>query len=358
MNRLHNLDYLRGIAAFCIMIYHYSLWTFGIFGAESFIGRIGVYGVSIFYVLSGLTLFYVYHERMKPSWDDIKAFAQKRFFRIFPLLWLATLASIILSKQVPDFAKFFLNLTGLFGLFSWNQYYAIGAWSIGNELVFYLFFPFFILFLKRSKLSLLLFSLVIFFIYVYFAFYLLDKNTALSNQWRNYVNPLNQVFLFLGGFLIGTIFQNRRISKLTTILLLIMGLGLFIFYPIQKGGAIYLVTGVNRLVFTFSCFIICLAFYKLAIELPKWIDRPFALLGEASYSVYLLHPIAFGVVGFLLSFASRVLGPLPNYSGFVISLVLTLLLSYFVFQYFEKYFMRLGKEKKLFAHIKRRRQAL
>ena len=84
MNRLHNLDYLRGIAALSIMIYHYSLWTFGKFGAESFIGRIGVYGVSVFYVLSGLTLFYVYHDRMKPSPADLKAFAKKKIFSHIP----------------------------------------------------------------------------------------------------------------------------------------------------------------------------------------------------------------------------------------------------------------------------------
>lgn len=60
--RLHNLDYLRGLAASGIMIYHYSMWTNGHADIDSFICRVGVYGVSIFYVLSGLTLFVVYQE--------------------------------------------------------------------------------------------------------------------------------------------------------------------------------------------------------------------------------------------------------------------------------------------------------
>jgi len=68
INRLNSLDYLRGIAAFGIMIYHYSSWTFGRFHADNFMGRVGVYGVAIFYVLSGLTLFHVYHEIMKPKY--------------------------------------------------------------------------------------------------------------------------------------------------------------------------------------------------------------------------------------------------------------------------------------------------
>ncbi|MGZ5244541.1 MAG: acyltransferase family protein, partial [Bacteroidia bacterium] len=63
MKRIHNLDYLRGIAAFGIMAYHYLAWSFGEFSAEDFMGRFGLYGVSIFYCLSGLTLYSVYHEK-------------------------------------------------------------------------------------------------------------------------------------------------------------------------------------------------------------------------------------------------------------------------------------------------------
>ena len=67
MNRLYNLDYLRGLVTFGIMIYHYLSWTLGKFTADTFMGRVGIYGVSIFYVLSGLTLYYVYYDKMKPS---------------------------------------------------------------------------------------------------------------------------------------------------------------------------------------------------------------------------------------------------------------------------------------------------
>lgn len=146
MNRLYNLDYLRGIVAFGIMIYHFFTWSFGTFSSDTFLGRLGIYGVSIFYVLSGLTLYYVYHSRMEPTKDDIIYFFNKRIYRIYPLLWLATISSIILSRKFPDIQNLALNLTGLFGLFKWDTYFATGAWSIGNELVFYIFFPLFIFF--------------------------------------------------------------------------------------------------------------------------------------------------------------------------------------------------------------------
>ncbi|HEX6179628.1 MAG TPA: hypothetical protein VFZ47_00205, partial [Chitinophagaceae bacterium] len=53
--RLHSLDYLRGLAAFGIMAYHFMMWTMGEMDSSRKMGRVGIYGVSIFYVLSGLT---------------------------------------------------------------------------------------------------------------------------------------------------------------------------------------------------------------------------------------------------------------------------------------------------------------
>src|SRR4051812_42709272 len=100
--RLPGLDYLRGLAAFGIMTYHYSSWTFGEQVASSFLGRVGIYGVAIFYILSGQTLSYIYSSKLQLVSVDLLTFFKKRFFRIFPLLWLATLLSIALSKHIPN----------------------------------------------------------------------------------------------------------------------------------------------------------------------------------------------------------------------------------------------------------------
>ncbi len=137
MNRLYNLDYLRGLAAFGIMIYHYISWCFGRYSAQDYMGRVGVYGVAVFYVLSGLTLFHVYHKEMVPTWLQIKHFFKKRIFRIFPLLWIVTIISVIISAKMPNLIHLFLNLSGLFGFFAWDITFSGGVWSIGNELVFY-----------------------------------------------------------------------------------------------------------------------------------------------------------------------------------------------------------------------------
>jgi len=344
-NRLYNLDYLRGLAAFGIMIYHYLTWTLGKFSADTFMGRLGIYGVSIFYVLSGLTLYYVYYDKMKPSKQDIFSFFKKRIFRIFPLLWLVTLTAILLSRKMPDLTNLFLNLTGLFGFVRWDKYFSAGIWSIGNELVFYVFFPLFILFIKRFKPLMIVLSLVLFALYLYFAFVKLNPDLTLSEQWKNYVNPLNQAFLFLGGFLIGFFFHATKIKNSVILSLLLLAFTAFTFYP-ATGNTISIVTGANRLIFTACCFLICICFYKLTLKFPTFIHKPLTLLGEASYSVYLLHPIIWTLTGIATGLFSKYILYFPVSARLIFSVLLTLIISYFVYQYFEKYFMKLGRTTK------------
>lgn len=332
IKRNHNLDYLRGVVATAIMIYHYLSWTYGRFTAENFMGKIGVYGVSVFYVLSGLTLYFVYFEKMEPTKKSILSFFKKRIFRIFPLLWLVTLISILIKKNSPDIINLLLNLSGLFGFVRWDKYFSTGVWSIGNELVFYVFFPLFVFLIKKSKQLMFLLSLLLFCIYVYFAYVKLTPDLNLGQQWKDYVNPFNQVFLFLSGFYIGYIFNNVKINNIVLVPLLIIGLVMFVFYPVS-GDLINLVTGINRIVFT----IICLSIFKLNYRVPNLINKPFKFLGEASYSLYLLHPIVFELTLFFkkeLAISTRL----------ILSIILTLVLSHFVYQYFEKFFMRLGRQ--------------
>jgi exopolysaccharide production protein ExoZ len=340
MNRLYNLDYLRGLAAFGIMIYHYLLWTLGVFSADTFMGRLGIYGVSIFYILSGLTLYHVYFNKMSFSKEDIGSFFRKRIFRIFPLLWLTTIVAVILSKKTPDFTDLFLNLSGLFGFIKWDTYFSTGVWSIGNELVFYVFFPFFILFTKKIRPLMLLLALALFGLFLYFTFFALTTTSPLSEQWSTYINPLNQVFLFLGGFFIGFFLQRVKMTNALAVALIGTALVVFIFYP-ATGDVITIVTGINRLIFTSCGFLICIGFYKVSIKIPAGIHTPLALLGEASYSIYLLHPIVYNLV----RFTSKNLFHFPDPIRLAISVASTLVISYFVYQHFEKFFMKWGRSK-------------
>ncbi len=344
MKRLYNLDYLRGLAALGIFCYHYFTWTFGKSHSNMFLGRIGVYGVSIFYILSGLTLYLVYHSKITNSRTDVLDFFKKRIFRIFPLLWFAIISSALISGEWPGFLKLCNNLIGLFGFTDWDGYLATGAWSIGNELVFYTFFPLLIYSIYKSRYLFIFLSILLFLIYIFFAFQVFNPNMALIDQWRNYVNPLNQIFLFLGGILIGYVFEKIEINKYLVIAVFLIGICLFVFYP-SESDAISIVFGWSRLVFTLSCFMICFSFYKMNVKVPSIINRPLMFFGEISYSLYLLHPIVYTLIGIILTYLSSYF-KLPTFSHLLISIILSIVVSYISYNYFEKYFIKMAKSKK------------
>jgi len=187
--------------------------------------------------------------------------------------------------------------------------------------------------------------MLLFAIYIYFAFFLLQEDKDLGSQWRNYVNPLNQVFLFLSGFLIVLILKNKVLKNGHILMLILAALAVFTFYPVS-GDTINLVTGTNRLVFTAICIVICISFYKLTFKLPDFIHKPLTILGEASYSVYLLHPLIYNVLAKLFS-KMQFTNDLPLYILAITSGIVTLIASYLVYWYFERFFMKLGRGKKV-----------
>lgn len=345
-NRLYTLDYLRGLAALGIMIYHCMSWAYGLFSIDSFMGKWGVYGVGIFYILSGLTLYHVYWDRMKPSLIDLTEFYFKRLFRIYPLLWLTILLTILIHPEnKPSLISLGLNLTGIFGLIKWDGYIGTGVWSIGNELVFYLFFPLFIFLAKKSKTIFYLFATLLFGTFLYFAFYKLNPAQKLSvhDQWVIYINPLNQVFLFLSGFLIGYFLTERKFSNITSSIIFIVALLGFAFYSPREEN---LSAGINRIVLSLLCFAICVAFYKNKLRFPAFIDRMLGGLGEASYSVYLLHPIIWFTIEKLLTMLSIQLSPAQKV---LLTVAATLTIGYYNYKYFETFFVKTGR--KLFNNL-------
>ena len=85
--RLHGLDCLRGISALGVMVFHYASFYAGWPFAPSLLDKIGLYPVSVFYILSGLSLAIAYQDRLVRA-TDVLAFSVKRLFRIVPLWWL------------------------------------------------------------------------------------------------------------------------------------------------------------------------------------------------------------------------------------------------------------------------------
>ena len=108
-----------------------------------------------------------------------------------------------------------------------------------------------------------------------------------------------------------------------------------IFFQFAPSGSnpIQIVTGFYRIFATFSISIIVLFFIQLKINSDKNI---LALLGKASYSIYILHPIIFSVIMRLLKVNEL---HIDKTLGIILSVIITLICSILSHKYFESYFI-------------------
>lgn len=332
-NRVQSLDYLRGLMAAGIMVYHFFLWSGDKYDAGTLLGRLGVYGVSVFYVLSGLTLFVVYHQKLE--FKSIHQYFIKRIFRIFPLLWLCVALTIFFTSKQIDLITVLLNLSGLFGFIAPSKYIAAASWSIGNELVFYTIFPVILLVSRKYKFFPLLVVILSFLIAIYFSFNILDGNRLIAYQWKLYIMPLNQVVLFVSGFLVGQLLVGKTMPQFVGPFLIVVSTTAFVLYPVN-GDNIHIVSGVNRIIFILMSVVLTAGFLITDIRIGKVANFFLARLGEVSYSVYLIHPIVFNFIKKQLNVTDRLSLLLFSFTG-------TLIISVLVYNFYEKKFIQVGQ---------------
>lgn len=339
--RIETLDYLRGLMALSIMFYHLTYWSIMPLDSSNLLGRLGIYGVSIFFILSGLSMAIVYNNYIN-SFRTSVFFYIRRIFRIWPLLWVVTL--LIIIPKIVDSGTFsikliLLNLTTLFGFLTPTKYIATGAWSIGNEMVYYAMTPIiFLLYNYKLWLGNALFAFTVLIGFI-FAFYFLDFNQSLASQWNTYVNPFNNLFLYFGGVALYFNFNNLVVKPQIINSVLVISVLLFCFLPFD-GNQISIVTGLGRIVFVILSFIIVFCFYKLKITLPKFMSYSLETFGLATYGVYLIHPIIFG---YLNNIFAKI--HLNNSYLIIITVVgVTLLISIFSYRYFELGLIKIGKK--------------
>ncbi|SNS15667.1 acyltransferase family protein [Pseudomonas segetis] len=294
--RVHSIDYLRGAMASAVLLYHFASWSVGGQASDTVLGKLGIYAVSTFYIISGMSMFIAYR---KSEWSMGETFTYliKRFFRIAPLFAVATLSTILVVKimkpaYVPDTANLIANLTLAFGFYAPTKYIATGGWSIGNEMVFYYFFPILALLVKRPALFAWAFIGTLG-VYAFYAFSVLGTAKDIGSGWADYVHPANQGFLFLAGVALGKLYIDGVIIKQKTALLTLgLAAAAFVIYP-ASGNQISIVTGFNRLAFTGLLVAIVYSVACISINTESIAHAVMEKLGELSYSIYMLH----GVIG-------------------------------------------------------------
>jgi exopolysaccharide production protein ExoZ len=341
--RIPSLDYLRGVMAISVMVYHYVVWSGVELSNDSILGKLGIYAVSIFYILSGLSLSIVYRGRIS-SGKNIGEFLIKRVFRIAPLFWISVSSALSIEfisaflknqNYSIDIYKVFLNYSLLFGFLDPAAYLSTGAWSIGNEIVFYVLLPIlFFLSLKKPWVIAIAIAISLIF-YLFFATLMMDESRSLADQWDVYINPLNQIFLFLGGVAIAA-YAKPVAGRSVTGVVVITAFFIFWLYPVG-GDRLQLVINFGRVIFSMACFAFVWAAYASNARLSGYMDRIMLFFGESCYSIYLMHPLVATVVVFV---TSRMGISLPW--GYTLAAIMTLGVSWVTFRYVEKPMMRIG----------------
>ena len=142
-NKIESIQVLRFFAAFSVMMVHLPIFEFGI------------WGVDIFFIISGFIMMYV-------TENNEKFFLIKRIFRIVPLYWILTLGVFILAIFVPDilnnttaniehlfkslfFIPFDKNGTGHFPIL-------FLGWTLNFEVIFYFLFALSLVFFQKNKM--------------------------------------------------------------------------------------------------------------------------------------------------------------------------------------------------------------
>lgn len=341
MNRIDSLDWQRGLLACAVMAYHLTVWQLYQPDAASLLGRLGLYAVSMFFILSGLSMALVYHRFICSLRSSLNFFI-RRIFRIWPLLWLAVALSAgskIATGTPLDWTVVLSNLSTAFAFVNPSGYMNTGAWSLGNEMVYYAFTPLIIhAYNKRLAYGNALTALTCV-VGAVFATRILTPDQTLHVQWSLYINPFNNFFLYCAGV---ALFYNAgqwRCSRRANVLCLAVSLALFLFYPIE-GNQIHIVTGVGRLVFCCASFLLVLAFYKNTFSLPVAVSARLTELGAITYGVYLLHPLVYST----LIVVSKKLTAQPSATALIVStVVLTLMFAGAAFILVEEPLIRLGK---------------
>lgn len=324
--RLQYLDIIRGIATIMIVIHHFNkaLERYGIFiGTRQIIfpdtaanGNFGVLGVSLFFIISGASLMYVYRDNL-----NIKRYSVRRIVSIFPLFYIAYagafLCRVVMAGNFSfiDAPKrnFIFTVLGVDGYIDYKipTWYLVGEWFLGCIIIMYILFPMLRkLMINNPELTMII-GLTIYVATVQFNCF----EISLAR------NICIRVFDLLFGMYF--VYRIKEVNKLvgagTVILLSIL------FFVKVPGNDMYGVTLVGILTF------LALVWISMMIKNPI-IAKSIKFISKYSYGIFLTHHMVINLVIGLCS--NRNLNYLTGMGIFVITLIgigIATMLLYFTY---------------------------
>ena len=153
-----DIDGLRGIAVFCVVVFHAGL--------PGFSG--GFVGVDIFFVISGFLICSIIEREIADDRFSYATFYARRARRILPALFAVLLACFVVATlimtgaEMKDFSKSAVaNIAAVSNIYFWStsNYFATASelkplmmtWSLSVEEQFYVFFPPVLMLIRRLR---------------------------------------------------------------------------------------------------------------------------------------------------------------------------------------------------------------
>ncbi|WP_345952713.1 acyltransferase [Mucilaginibacter sp. PAMB04168] len=298
----------------------------------------GYSGVDVFFVISG---FIILHTCMGKDFNAF-TFLKKRFVRIYPVYWVVTLAVIIAYQIAPEgvqpYKEDWRIILGSLALVP-QKIYIIGiAWTLTFELLFYVVFA-----VAYSIGKKFLFAVLFVWAAVILALYAADVKPA-SVALNMLVNPIIIEFFF--GCLIAYFYNRYREFKyhyiLSTIGFIWFAVNWVIYWTAKNNDADAFSTYISR-VYLFgvpaAILISGIVFYK------KSIAPLFVYIGNASYSLYLIHGTVISILIKIL-FVLKIQTYFANNIGSVAILLATVLIGCAFYRFVEAPIIGLFKSKK------------
>lgn len=310
------LDSLRGIAILGVIMVHAgtrmppSNWVLAGIASQ------GGWGVQLFFILSALTLVISWRSRAEDA--PVPRFLLRRFFRVAPMFYLAITFELLTDPWSPRYyAPYGLGVgdyvaTYLF-MNAWlpNAINSVfrGAWSIGDEVNFYLLFPFLVGWVTSLRRAVLGFFGTLVAGGLLVALFLHAAYTAIPNPNGYLIHAYllwwlpSQLPVFLIGFLVYFLaFEPPTGWRLPS-----LGHGRLLMAVSVAGCVLLALPKVGSTLHLPYAVLFGVGVYGVLLAPPPWLEHVFwRHIGKVSYSAYFLH---FYVLGYTHHIARRLLAP-------------------------------------------------
>lgn len=287
--KLSGVEASRGVAAVLVVLYHAALHIEAHVGGRIAYGiaHFGHAGVDFFFVLSGFIISFVHHRDIgKPR--RLAHYAQRRFTRVFPFYWIVLVyyladQALFHRDELPGAADMVFNFLLLPHA---REPIVGGAWTLVFEVLFYMVIAVAICSRRLGALLLVAWALII-------------ALGASGYEWGAGLSLLSalsapfclEFFLGIGA---AYVLLTRKVPHSGVIALAgIVAFGLAGIAEVV--GALNGFGWTARVVYGGCSVLIVLGLVERERLGRIKVPRVMALLGQASYSVYLVHLIAIGI---------------------------------------------------------------